>query len=263
MCRWFIYFGNKIIIKNILYDHNNSIIKQSYKNKYTPFLENIRDHEVNVDGFGIGWFHNKNNIITYKSTKTPYTDFNFKNISKILKSNLIFAHIRAIKPFSSNIVHELNCHPFNYKNLLFMHNGDIKNFLKIKVEIIKKINKIYLNEIKGTTDSEYIFYLILSFIEKKNLDDIQKSIIETINFLNSLKNIGIYSFNIAITNGKFVIFTRYINNENDTPPSLYFKNDIVNILISSEPIDYNDNWNIVPKNNIGIYNNNLLSLKKI
>ena len=48
MCRWLIYFGNEILLKEILFNGENSIIKQSYKKTFTPFLEepNKRDHEI-------------------------------------------------------------------------------------------------------------------------------------------------------------------------------------------------------------------------
>ena len=268
MCRWFIYFGKEILFEDILYKQNNSIIKQSYLHKYTPFLEesNKRDHEVNVDGYGIGWYINK--ILKpcyYTSIKTPWNDYNLHRLSKILSTKLIFAHIRAIKPFSQGIVHEFNCHPFNIDNFLFMHNGDLKNYNIYKKKIFNKIDDRIFQLIKGTTDSEYIFALILSFLKDKqiNVNNVKLSIIETIKFINTITD-TIFSFNIAITEGNFVIFTRYINNQNENPPSLYFKKNKDNIVISSEPIDFNeDNWTCIPKNTIGYYEKNVLKFEKI
>lgn len=265
MCRWFIYFGNKINLESILYDHKNSILKQSFKKKYTPFLEenNKRDHEVNVDGFGIGWYVNKKQYPTfYKCTKTPWSDFNFRRLSKILNSNIIFAHIRAIKPFSEGLIHEFNCHPFTYRKLLFMHNGDFKYFYKYKKQVIEKIDDKLFNLIKGTTDSEHIFYLIISLANKKfNMGNIKNSVLEAIKILNLITKNSI-SLNIAISNGEFIVFTRYINN-NENPCSLYYKNNEGHILISSEPIDYDNNWSSIPKNSIGCYFNKTLSIEKI
>lgn len=264
MCRWFIYFGENINLENILYKHNNAIIKQSYKKKYTPFLEepNIRDHEVNVDGFGIGWYI-KNKTCFYTSIKTPWSDFNFKRLSKILYSKLIFSHIRAIKPFTSGLIHEFNCHPFCINNLLFMHNGDLKNFNDYKKKFINEIDTDIFKLLKGTTDSEHIFLLINSYIKNKKITitNIKKSILKVIKFIKSITK-EVFSFNIAITNGKFIIFTRYINND-ENPPSLYYKIDNKKILISSEPINFEDKWNYIEKNVIGQYSNNKIKFKKI
>ena len=55
------------------------------------------------------------------------------NLSEYIKSNLIFAHIRAIKPFSiKSIVNYQNCPPFNYFNFVWMHNGDIKHNIELE-----------------------------------------------------------------------------------------------------------------------------------
>jgi len=265
MCRWFIYFGNKTILHNILYNYKNAIIKQSYLKKYTPFLEelNTRDHEVNVDGFGIGWYIKNNEVCFYTATKTPWSDFNFKRLSKILESKLIFAHVRAIKPFSNGLIHEFNCHPFNYKNILFMHNGDLKKFNNYKKKVIYAIDDELYEFINGNTDSEHVFYLILTYLKNKkfNQKNVKEAILKTINFFNNVSN-NIFSFNIAITNGKIIVFTRYINND-EKPPSLYFCNNNNNIKISSEPIDYSDEWTCIPKNMIGCFRKNKLSFDKI
>jgi len=266
MCRWFIYYGNDIIFEDILYKHNNSIIKQSYLKKYTPFLEesNYRDHEINVDGFGIGWYVEDNKVpCLYTSIKTPWSDFNFRRLSKILKSKLIFAHIRAIKPFSSGLIHEFNCHPFLYKNLLFMHNGDLKDFRSYIKKVINKIDDNILSNLKGNTDSEYIFLLIISFLKNSriNIKNIKNAILEVINFIKTITT-QVFSFNIAITNGKFIIFTRYISND-EKPPSLYYKFFDTNLCISSEPIDIDDEWIYIPKNVIGYYEGKEVNFEKL
>lgn len=264
MCRWFIYYGNQICFYDILYNHKHSIIKQSYLKKYTPFLEenNIRDHEVNVDGYGIGWYEKNKEVCYYTSVKTPWNDFSFKRLSKILKARLIFAHVRAIKPFSSGLIHEFNCHPFNYKNILFMHNGDLKHFNDHKKNIIENIDDDIYKSLQGNTDSEHIFLLILTYLKNKKftINNVKQAILDVIKFINTLNTT--FSFNIAITNNKFIIFTRYINN-NEKPPSLYYNKSCNNMLISSEPINFDDKWVYIPKNVLGVYHNKKLQIDKI
>tara|TARA_B110000208_G_scaffold191728_1_gene259812 strand:+ start:6257 stop:7069 length:813 start_codon:yes stop_codon:yes gene_type:complete len=264
MCRWYIYIGKKINIYDIIYNNKHSIFKQSYQKKFTPFIEsNNRDNEVNVDGFGLGWYNN-NVPYLYLSIKTPWTDLNLKNISKILETNFIFAHIRGIKPFSNNYqVHEYNCHPFNYKNFLFMHNGDIVNFNKIKKNIILQLKDNIYNIIKGTTDSEHIFALFLNLLDEKYLNNqyievniFKNYILKLIKLLNSFNN-EVMSLNLAITDGKTIICTRYINSEKENPPSLYYKINNDNIQIASEPIDYMNDWILIGKNKLLIYNKNI------
>jgi glutamine amidotransferase len=270
MCRWLIYIGDNITINNILFDGHNSIIKQSYKKTFTPFLEepNIRDHIINADGFGVGWYNiNFLEPCLYISTNTPWSDINIRRVSRYIESKLIFAHIRAIKPLSISLVHEYNCHPFTHKNFMFMHNGDLKNFINFKKRIINDLDDDVYKIIKGNTDSEYAFALFLNFLDKDlfinggNLDYIlfKKNVIKLIEKLIDYGDNIPMSMNFAFTDGKTIICTRYINAD-DEPPSLYYRILNNNIIISSEPVDYDDSWVYIKKNSIITYKNNTTNL---
>ena len=83
MCRLFIYNGDSLLLKKILYNEKHSIFKQSYHKKFTPLLKelNIRDHELNIDGFGVAWYNNTiSNPCLYTSLKTPWCDDNFTTL---------------------------------------------------------------------------------------------------------------------------------------------------------------------------------------
>ena len=268
MCRLFIYFGDSINFKEILFSQKHSIIKQSYMKTYTPFLNipNIRDHEFNVDGFGIAWyFDNSKNPCLYTSTKPPWNDINIKRLSKYLSSKLIFGHVRAIKPFSKSLVHEYNCHPFQYKNFLFMHNGDIKNFDFYRKNVIGILKNDVYKIIKGNTDSEYAFALFLNILDDKifknggyikDIGVFRNLINNLINSLLKICNDTCMSLNFGITDGNTIICTRFLNCKDEEPPSIHYKTYNNNIMISSEPIDYDDDWTVLGKNKMLIYSNN-------
>lgn len=60
---------------------------------------------------------------------------------------------------------------------VFAHNGNIKNFEKYKKRIYSKINQTLRRFILGETDSEYIFYFLLSAIYSSgNINNIDLSI---------------------------------------------------------------------------------------
>ena len=266
MCRWFIYFGTKSNLKVLLCAPTNSLVKQSYKQPNTPFLDipNERDHDINVDGFGLGWYDKRYlEPCLYANIKPPWNDINLFNLSKVIDVNLLFAHIRAIKPFSRAIVHEYNCHPFHFKNFIWMHNGDIAGFSNYKKQIIIKLKDIILNNIKGNTDSEYTFALFLNKLEDNIITNggyldpeyFKNKIIETLKLLiniaknNNPKNV--LSMNFAVTDGKTIICTRYINSKKENPPSLYYRKRNTNLIISSEPINKKEKeWKLIGKNKI-------------
>lgn len=251
MCRWFIYYGENISLKKILIDPENSIIKQSYSKKFTPYIKNNwRDNKINVDGYGIGFLFDDKNYFLYKSTDSPWNDNNLKNIIPLFKTKLFFGHVRAIKPELNrcySFVHQVNCHPFKYKDYMWIHNGNIKNFCKIKLDIIKKIKPQFISLINGNTDSEYVFYLFLTFLEKNR--NLKKTMMVLINYLSTFLKNKVSSMNFAVTDKKNVIATRYINSDHEDPPSLYYKLENKKIYISSEPIDYIEKgWTLIKKN---------------
>ena len=265
MCRFFIYFGEKkYYLFDLLYSPKHSILKQSYMQKYTPLLEknNHRDHEFNVDGFGILTCNSYNNdYFLYTNTLPPWNDHNLKSITKMIRTKFIFSHIRAIKPFSPvSSVHVFNCHPFIFQNYAWMHNGDVSQFLQFKYKIIKRIDNEFIPFIKGNSDSEHLFYLFLTFLkENKN-----KNLIDIFNILFIWINEeieGPSSLNIALTDKQNIICTRFIAHSTDNPPSLYYKSTRESIMISSEPIFYCDDWILIEPNNILYFNKLQIEIK--
>lgn len=269
MCRWLIYSGDKTNLKSILWTPSNSIFKQTYKKPYTPFLTklNKRDHPINVDGFGIIWYDLKGNkLYKYKNTQTPWSDQNILNLSEYIQSRLIFSHIRAIKPFSqSSIINYQNCHPFQFQNLTWMHNGDIKPVINLQKYVYQHCQESILKNIKGNTDSEYVFAIFLHLLFTENchkitfpLNTLKKVFKKTIRIILDLVNQETCSLNIAFTDGKTIICSRFINNSKENPPSLYYslikKMSKKYMIISSEPINTNsEDWKLIPKNHFLIY----------
>lgn len=272
MCRWMCYFGIDTNIYSLLYDPPNSIFKQCYNSPYTPTVEkeNPRDNAINVDGFGIGLYQDNPFPFIYTSVKTPWSDVNLKRIAQYMNTKLFFAHIRGVKPFNENsFIHELNCHPFTYKNYMMQHNGFVAGYKKIKSAILSMLNENAMEVIKGNVDSEDIFALFINQFSNKDLEQILpmetlfKYLVQAIKIIISLNNNKSSSFNISISDGKKILCTRFINSEFEEPPSLYIKKYENKILICSEPIYYEDDWILVPKNTAIFIENNDYKFKKI
>ena len=277
MCRWFIYKGPKTKLKPILWLPENSLLKQTFKAPYTPFLNpSDRNHEVNVDGFGIGWYHSRSQPYLYKNTIPPWNDLNLLNLSDYISTRFLFAHIRAIKPFGPHSpVHQLNSHPFSCYNFMWMHNGECRDPLPL-VKYLYTAGNVpdhLLEQLQGNTDSEYCFILFLSHLPKKYQTGgvVPYSVLKQA-MQDTLKTLSIlmpeaYSYNFAFTDGKSIIAIRYLDSRSDSPPSLYYSvgsryqfhdqhfqmmsdsNSRQCIIISSEPINSNpQEWKLIAKN---------------
>lgn len=120
------------------------------------------------DGWGISYYINNIPHII-KSEKSAINDSIFKTISGIVSSQTVLAHIRKATLGEINV---LNTHPFQFGHWTFAHNGNIKDFKNKRPLIEAQIYKEFKKFIIGSTDSEVIFFFLLSKMAKHfNLED--------------------------------------------------------------------------------------------
>jgi predicted glutamine amidotransferase len=115
------------------------------------------------DGFGLAWVNpDTNRFEIYKQPFSYDKDENLDNIIKTLPKKMVIGHIR--EKIYGDESYE-NTHPFLHDNQIFMHNGNITDFEKHAKFIKSYIARKFHHSIKGETDSEVLFYLLLSFME--------------------------------------------------------------------------------------------------
>jgi predicted glutamine amidotransferase len=148
MCR---VFGFKSVLKSQV--HSSLIHAENA-------LADQSDRHPN--GWGVSFYHDGIPHII-KSPSKAIDDKIFHQVSGVVTSQVVLAHIRNATQGDHSIV---NCHPFQYGRWTFAHNGNIKNFDKHKNKLLDKIPDHIKRYVLGQTDSELIFALILSHIEK-------------------------------------------------------------------------------------------------
>ncbi len=222
MCRFIAYVGNPILLDDILYKPRNSLIQQSIRARET-------EEPLNGDGFGIGWYAHEINVTPaiYASISPAWNDRNLHYMSKKIRSNCIFAHVRAA---STGGVSFFNCHPFHYHRFLFMHNGDIADFAKIKRQLRRGLTDSTYSWIQGQTDSEHLFAKYIDIFNKRayhyTAEEMADALIETIDEIKHLQHKqhvrGVNYINAAITDGRSIVAIRYVSNKKQKAPSLHF-----------------------------------------
>ena len=262
MCRFLAYFGNeKSLLSDLLEKPSNSLIAQSRHAKICR-----HGFSVNADGFGFAWYDRdiEDNPGLFRSIQPAWNNNNFRNITRKIKSSCFLAHVRAL---TVGDVTKNNSHPFCYKNYSFVHNGTINNFQEMRLDIANEIGNSLFNNIKGQTDSEHLFFLIMHFLhhnKKCNLESAVRKAFDWVIKKQEKNSDDIFSLlNIAITDGCQLIVTRFAS-KNNPALSLYCgknnecNNKAKNVIIVSEPLnDYLDNWSIVEENTLLSISNNL------
>jgi glutamine amidotransferase len=165
MCRWLAYSGSPVLLDELLFKPKHSLIDQSMSAKAAVTV-------TNGDGFGVGWYDGKGRPALFRSIRPAWNDFNLREICSIIESPLFLAHVRAA---SHAAVQETNCHPFRWGRWLFVHNGEIHGVEKIRRELLFAVDPELFPHINGTTDSEVMFYLMLTFgLDKDPLGSAEK-----------------------------------------------------------------------------------------
>ncbi len=153
MCRWLAYTGGSIPMSELIFNTRHSLIDQSLDARLGP-------NTTNGDGFGVGWFGRLDTPGLYKSTQPAWNDLNLHDLCDHTSSSLFIAHIRAS---TGTPVQYTNCHPFRHGKWLFVHNGVIREFPRIRRRLLAELDDQYFEILRGGTDSELMFALAMQF----------------------------------------------------------------------------------------------------
>lgn len=210
MCRWLAYSGPSVPLSALLTRPDHSLIDQSRRAR-----ENVAT--TNGDGFGVGWYGEGRYPGTFRDTHPAWNNANLRHLGKHIRSPLFLAHIRAA---TGTAVQDTNCHPFAFENWLFQHNGSVPDFAKLKRQLLYDVEPPLFSHIEGSTDSELLFFLALTFglqAEPKRAMERMISHVEGV-----CRGAGIQrpiTFSAAVSDGEHLFAVRYSSDGNS--PTLY------------------------------------------
>jgi len=274
-----VYKGNPILMADCITRPSHSITKQSFDSRML-----LTRSTLNGDGFGVGWYAPNVDFspCVFTSATPAWNSVNLRRLAEKITSPLIFAHVRAATPGLP--VGEMECHPFQYGRFMWMHNGAVAFFPRIKRRIQQTLSDPIFDSIMGSTDSEHCFAVFLNQFEapqdtkrEYSVDELREKMLGTIRILSQLSeeqsaheakpNSPSY-LNFAMSDGQTVIVTRYAT-RGQRPASLYFSSGtrfecidneyrVVQadrreqlVIIASEPLTMDDrDWLSVPANHM-------------
>jgi glutamine amidotransferase len=181
------------------------------KPKYSLIAQSLHSREgnetTNGDGFGLGWYDGEPTPGLYKSIVPAWNDQNLKHLTQHIKSGCFLAHVRAT---TGTPIQQTNCHPFNKGKLLFVHNGLIEGYTQVKRDLVLEIDPELFSDIQGTTDSEIMFYLALTYGLKKEPVEALERMAALVERLGKMHGIDApLQMTLGITDGEQLIGVRY------------------------------------------------------
>jgi predicted glutamine amidotransferase len=260
MCRWLAYSGSPVLLDDLLYKPQHSLIDQSLHST-------LGAETTNGDGFGVGWYGSAETPGVFHSLEPAWNNRNLHDLAAHIESPLVFAHVRAA---IGSAVQETNCHPFRYGRWLFMHNGSIGDFRQVKRDLVLAVDPSLYPSIEGSSDTEIFFHLALTF----GLEDDPPSAVESA--VGLIEEVGRkhgvehpIQMTVATTNGTSIWAFRYSSQRDSR--SLFYSTNVPTLrelhpeveilatlsdesrLVVSEPLrELPGAWNEVPESSYGV-----------
>lgn len=248
MCRLLAYLGTPVSLDRLLYKPEHSLIVQSYQpREMTAGL-------LNADGFGIGWYHAQQQTepYTYKNLLPIWNDVNLPSLSRYVESGCVLANVRSAT--AGLAVDFSNCQPFQHRRILGIHNGFIADFRQTLYRPLRdRLSDTAYQAIGGSTDSEHIFALLLTELERNPDQPIAAALFRTLTTLTELATPQQVNFsaNVIISDGQQLVVSRFA--WGGATPTLYWLRDDPllpeSVLVASEPL-FPGNWTAFPDRSI-------------
>jgi glutamine amidotransferase len=260
MCRWLAYFGDPIPIEWLVLQPKHSLLDQSLHAR-------LGATTTNGDGFGVGWYGTGEQPGLFRSVHPAWNDRNLRELAAHVSSPLFFAHIRAS---TGTAVQETNCHPFRYGSWLFMHNGLVREFPKVKRDLLLEVEPSLLPAIEGSSDSELLFYLALTFgLEEEPVGALERmaGFVEAVGERHGIAHP--LQMAAAVSDGTRIVVVRYSSERKSR--SLFYSENVQAVkarfphderiqslsdetrIVVSEPLgEVLDLWKEVPESSVGI-----------
>jgi glutamine amidotransferase len=235
MCRWITYLGPPIYLEKLIYEPENSLVRQSLSARRARV-------PTNGDGSGIGWYGARDLPGLYRETRPAWNDPNLRSLAHQIQSRLFFAHVRASTGTAASIA---NCHPFAFNKWMFMHNGQIGGYEKVRRPLDALISDEVYNARVGTTDSEAFFYLLFGQnLDKDPVGALTKTVGTVLKAMAAANVDEPFRMTAALTDGETLYALRFATDPE--PPTLFYSMNSAQLMVVSEPLDAEEgNWTAV------------------
>ena len=216
MCRVLAYLGEPLSLRRVLFDTDSSLVQQSY----SPRMMNTY---LNLAGFGMAAWEphsvRPEEPFVYRTTSLAGFDRNLRGLAAKLEPTCLVAHVRGVTDGENEFVGGSNLHPFRFPGaqVVLAHNGHLRDFRRMRYELLKHIRPELAQRIEGTTDSEWIYALVLSQLDDPmgvpETDELAQAIATALAVLRDVRTregIDVSSpVNLFVTTGDSLVVTRF------------------------------------------------------
>jgi glutamine amidotransferase len=210
MCRFYAHHAARpLSVANELLRSGTSLLAQSCCD---------RRGEAHGDGWGIGHYVDDRPRVVRRATAAA-TSAEFRETAESVRATTILAHVRQASVGERT---EANSHPFAHGRWMFAHNGTVTGFANIGPRLREQTASSFLAAIQGTTDSELVFYWLLTKLGRVGIDAestigrveqvrgvVAASVRQLADWCAAEPSDEPAKFNFLLTNGRLMVATRW------------------------------------------------------
>lgn len=237
MCRLAAYIGEPLFLEELIAKPRHSLMRQSLRAEGAKAV-------TNGDGFGIGWYGDRDEPGVYREVMPAWSDDNLLALSQALRSRLFFAHVRAT---TCGGISRQNCHPFRHGRHLFMHNGQIGGYGSLRRTLESWLPDELYAARRGATDSELLFLLAMARIADgvPAAGAVLSVLDDTMALMRERGVAAPLRFAATLADGETLFAFRIASD--DSPPTLYLRHCAGGTIVASEPLcDDEPGWQALP-----------------
>ncbi len=223
-------------------------------------------------GWGLGFYQFGEVLLRRRHLEAQAT-IDPGTMSADVAAEVLIGHVR--RPTVGNLRTE-NTHPFRYKEWLFAQIGTPAAFADLRPQLLATLPPFLRSNVRGDTDSEVLFHLILSCLHEVNHIDtlhvranvaaaaLRKALAQ-VNEVCSERDVPSYSGDMLLTNGEQILAVhqsglmayRLVNTADDVESFLKMDSERVPnpalahcTVIASEVAELPQNWVRVPSGSL-------------
>lgn len=170
------------------------------------------------DGWGIAFYEGRHPVVQRRD-RAAFTDLSFSLTAARVNARTVVAHVRQATVSEANLA---NTHPFVHGRWTFAHNGTLTGFDALRPRLWAETVPALRGEVRGTTDSESIFYWLLSRMAERGISVTgqESTVGPTVDVIRAaLVRLGDLSagtgvedppqLNLLLTNGEILVASRW------------------------------------------------------
>lgn len=163
----------------------------------------------NADGWGIATYED-GTVRIRRDAAAAHISEEFRAAAADTAAPTVLAHVRRA---TVGAMVMQNTHPFSWGRWAFVHNGTVPYFEELRRRMLARMSPEHRDAIRGSTDSEHIFHMVLSAREANPglplLTALEGTLRRVARWCNELGPATRLGLNVLLTDGRAMVGSRW------------------------------------------------------